>query len=721
MARGRWSHGGGSGAPGAHLKSMGSYETHAWRDALAIACMVEDFIGASKARAIYKRMDQQEVWKYEDAMEAAISEFIGRSDSQRPAAIRKLPDDVTRVCFMTLAILGCVRARDLMELRDRYRELLAPGRGNRETTSGLYAFSNRVQELFEYEWPDEVFAAAGLDDGVEGEEDEEENGDIVSAASATSAVATLKPTIPPPPPQVHPADRTEVLVTIGKSETVSARTGVEGAAWKLQVIEHYSETVLIALLPKEAPRDALVEHLVKLGDQAWGSLPTMLLFSESQRELASAVNAAAGRDVAALMRKGVSSLACMKWPEELLRALKRELELVGEMMVTAQDLVDCNASTLITGHADPKAQWQEQRDDIEGWVKTILAHRGRWVGEVKIEESTARYLRSTAKRDIAKAKRTVTKLMHESRTAYGDAIYEITRALVAWRNDQMTTQEAKAHAARAFVEYRFRTTDESRGEFLLGYELDEAFGAGSAEMDLLEAGVLDLLNGPFESGQPAQAATIESASWSGYGTRVKTRGWFHAWWCVLAVDMPGDCAESKLWLPSETALVTAASTAMPEGVTLRVSGSLVPLDRKATIGSQTWVDSDKHACQGHGSSLIKWIDSGGSYVSYDGYNASEDCTHFGLLVVAHGLTREAVLEARGAWSNAAQKLAARIRVPDVKGKRPAAPRSLRVHALPQDFFESLIMTRERLALMAGRAWDANTRTALAHGSASTSA
>ena len=714
MGRGRWGYGGGSGAKGAHLKSMGSYEMHAWRDATAIASLLNDLVGAAKARGIYERMEAKEVWKYEEAMEDAIADFIGRSESQRPAVIRKLPDDATRVCFMTLAILGCVRARDLMELRDRYRELLAPGRGNRETARGLYTFSNEVQGLVTYDWPGEVFSSVDLDDGAEFDEDDERNEGGAAAESAQADAAPLKPTIAPQPPPVQPADSTEVLVTIGKSDTVAARPGVEGGAWKLQLIEDHSGTVVMTLLHKELPRDALVAHLVKIGGHQWGRLPTKLLFSDRQRELVAEVNAAAGRQVAGLVRKGVMSLGCMKWPEELLRALKRELELVGEEMVTAKELLDCKKYTLSTEHANAKEDWQAQRDDIEIWVKTILAHRGRWLGEVKVEKQTSRRLRSES-RDLAKAKRTVSKLAGAHRTSYGDALYEITRAILAWRNGEMSTSEAKLHAARAYIEYRFRTSSvRDRGQFQLGFELNDAFGAGSAEKDLLEAGVITLLSGPFESGRSEQKSS-EAASWAGYRTPARPRGWFYAWWCVLEVASQSDFGDARTWLPSEKALSDAAGGAMSNEVTLRVSGSPVPLDRKSGTRDQAWVESDITDCQGHGSQLISWIDNGGSYNSYDGHNASEDCTRHGLLVVAHGLTQESVIEARKTWAKAAGKLAARIREQDVRGKRSAPPRSLRVADTARGFFESLVSTHERVALMAGRTWDANARLAASGG------
>lgn len=704
MGRGRWGLGGGGGTKGAHLKSMGSYEKHAWGDAMAIASLLDEFVGAAKARVLYERMDANEVWKYEEAMEDAIADFIGRIESQRPVIVRKLPDDATRVCFLTLAILGCIRARDLMELRDRYRELLAPGRGNRETVRGLYTFSNQVQGLVTYEWPDEVFSSMGLDDSDD--YDDLNEGSVVDVSAPVDATP-LKPTIPPPPPPVKLADSTEVLVTIGKSDTVAARSGVEGGAWKLQLVDAHHETVLLTLLPKELRRGVLVAHLAKLGEMAWGQLPTLLLLSDSQRALVEEVNAVAGHEIAAVMRKGAMSLGCMKWAEEFLRAAKRELGLIGEPMVTADELVDCNAHVLSTLHADPSRDWQAQRDDIEKWVKTILVHRGRWLGEVKVDKSGLRSLRS-GDRDLAKAKRTVTKLANASRTVYGDALYEITRTMLAWRSGEMSTEDAKLAAARAYVEYRFRAVAD-RNQFQLGFELDETFGAGSAEKDLLEAGVLQLLGGPFEAGRPAPPEPTPYGATPFANHPARPRGWFLAWWCVLEVANPADFGDARTWMPSDKALSDAVSIQVSGQVTLRVSGSPVPLERMARNGGQTWVDADVTACQGHGGQLIEWLNRGGSYSPYDRPNASEDCTRYGLLVVANGPTRDAVIEAHKVWPRAAGELAGRICTQDLRGKRARPPQSLRVVQTTQGYFDSLIGTVERLALMAGRKWDASAR------------
>jgi hypothetical protein len=47
----------GGRATGAHLKGMHSYELHAWQDAIAIAALLDEWVGAARARNIYDRID----------------------------------------------------------------------------------------------------------------------------------------------------------------------------------------------------------------------------------------------------------------------------------------------------------------------------------------------------------------------------------------------------------------------------------------------------------------------------------------------------------------------------------------------------------------------------------------------------------------------------------------------------------------------------------------
>ena len=147
-----------------HEKDMGSYALHAWRDALALGEFIEDEFGAVRARSFFEAAPREELIQFERANFELISDFIQKSESQRPAFLARVcksTNEHTKVLFVVLALLGVLRAKAVIEVRDRYCSELAPGRGNRVTTAALYAFSNEIQELYGYAWPFEVFNALG--------------------------------------------------------------------------------------------------------------------------------------------------------------------------------------------------------------------------------------------------------------------------------------------------------------------------------------------------------------------------------------------------------------------------------------------------------------------------------------------------------------------------------------------------------------------------------
>lgn len=156
----------------AHEKSMGSYELHAWRDAMEIAqdlinVAEEGGITVADVRRRFEAMDVTVVSEVERKNVELISEYLQKSCSQRPAFLRRITKDVDlqqRCLFLTLCILAAIRARDLIELRDRFRMVLAPGCGNRVTIANVYVFGQEVRGLFQWEWPSEVFEAMCIDD-----------------------------------------------------------------------------------------------------------------------------------------------------------------------------------------------------------------------------------------------------------------------------------------------------------------------------------------------------------------------------------------------------------------------------------------------------------------------------------------------------------------------------------------------------------------------------
>jgi hypothetical protein len=149
-----------------HEKPMGTYILHAWRDAMAIVDLMQDYFDLPKARTIYMGIETSALVEYEEATYEEISNFIRMTESQRRSFMKKFQkDDRTKVGFLTLAVIGCLRSKAILELRDEYRLALAPGCGNRETTAAVYSFGQRLaDELCSYDWPHEVISAMGEHD-----------------------------------------------------------------------------------------------------------------------------------------------------------------------------------------------------------------------------------------------------------------------------------------------------------------------------------------------------------------------------------------------------------------------------------------------------------------------------------------------------------------------------------------------------------------------------
>lgn len=161
------------GSP-AHAKSMASYELHAWHDACSIAWdLSQSERTLRQIRALWDAQDPTWFAKFDRQYSKEIGEFLAKTESQRPAFLRRLAKSdqwkpVVADLFQVFAILAVVRARKILELRDRFRMQLAPGSGNRVTASAMYLFSMEMQDTFSYGWPREVFASIDVDDSDEG-------------------------------------------------------------------------------------------------------------------------------------------------------------------------------------------------------------------------------------------------------------------------------------------------------------------------------------------------------------------------------------------------------------------------------------------------------------------------------------------------------------------------------------------------------------------------
>ncbi|MGE8067071.1 hypothetical protein [Pseudomonas sp. NPDC089569] len=157
--------------------NMGSYELFAWRDAMSMASWLQEEFDLVAVRKAYEAMSDDQKFKFEDSNAEIIQEMIGKTEGQRPAYLRKVAKNVgtiTQGILIVFAIIGQVRVKEMIDLRDRFRYSLSPGGPNRATCAGIYAFHQQTLSMTLFNWPDEVFDAFGSDGGWPDDDDIDE-------------------------------------------------------------------------------------------------------------------------------------------------------------------------------------------------------------------------------------------------------------------------------------------------------------------------------------------------------------------------------------------------------------------------------------------------------------------------------------------------------------------------------------------------------------------
>lgn len=174
-----------------HHKSMGSYNLFAWRDAMALAHLLETMFDLKTVRKVFDHLGPVNVVKWEAILQEDIGNLLQKTEAQRPAYLRKMakahPKDPHRPAFtLLLAVIAQVRVTRLLELRDEYRGSLAPGEGNRVTCASAYDFGMAVARLHQQapSFPFEVFEAYGSS-AMDEDEDEGDDPDDESSQSST--------------------------------------------------------------------------------------------------------------------------------------------------------------------------------------------------------------------------------------------------------------------------------------------------------------------------------------------------------------------------------------------------------------------------------------------------------------------------------------------------------------------------------------------------------
>lgn len=150
--------------------SMWRYGEHARNNAHEIGGHLAELLeneGSSfdALRKWFNSKDTAALLEIEQRLADDIADFIRRSESQRPAAIRRMMKERgfdTTAVLLLLAVLGADRAATLAEIRDQYASALNPGRGYRVVTAELYLCALEIPtRLSGYEWPDEIFFELG--------------------------------------------------------------------------------------------------------------------------------------------------------------------------------------------------------------------------------------------------------------------------------------------------------------------------------------------------------------------------------------------------------------------------------------------------------------------------------------------------------------------------------------------------------------------------------
>lgn len=154
---------------------MWRYGMHARDDAAAIFKSVVEFAKAEgrtvhDVRQWYEAIDPKVVYSFEETHFDDIASYLAKSESQRPATLRRLGKNLKFhevLLFQLLAMLGALRAADLVNVRDRHVDSLMPGGSYRVTTAGLYRCADDILLLRGHEWPSDFLAEIGyfLDDG----------------------------------------------------------------------------------------------------------------------------------------------------------------------------------------------------------------------------------------------------------------------------------------------------------------------------------------------------------------------------------------------------------------------------------------------------------------------------------------------------------------------------------------------------------------------------
>ncbi|WP_241295694.1 hypothetical protein [Burkholderia stabilis] len=480
-------------------KSMGSYELYAWQDACSVAALLEDLYELPYARQVFTAATEEHLRRFEEDNAALISEFIAKTESRRDAYFQKITtkaSDEERVTFLVLAIIGLLRVRRVIDLRDVYRFALTPGSGNRVTAASIYQFSRAVAKAFHYGWPGEVFDALGLDDGSpEPDVYVEDSPDIACDSDMPgSQVAPEPPARPTLERLVFVSASTRFgLEKDGRVVELEAQPAAK-ELWCVSVIDDGIDEVRGRLFAGR-PTD---EELSQCIHSALTIVP-----DTSDREVLVGVAPATQRtfrklesylrDISSqvfIWKSGVSRRTEAHWAEEALGELLREMWLFGESPPTLGELRSCapeNGVFWEVQPADPKSSGAARRRALTSLVTNILRARGRQVAEVEAPQ-----LLPSRDDAVDNAQRTLRKLERlrdqNNLSPLGESLLEIATEVRSWFQAPWLSREVEPRLAEQVIRGAIRHLND-RAPWGWWRDIREVVPYGTLESDLIERAV----------------------------------------------------------------------------------------------------------------------------------------------------------------------------------------------------------------------------------------
>ncbi len=567
-------------------KSMFNYESAAWNDACAIALFIGDnFEDLPAAREMYEKLEESDISQFEAKISHLIAEFLGKTEAQRQSFFNKITKNapaINRLLFLTLSLLSALRVRDLIALRDRYRQFLAPGCGYRATTKALYEFDREYRAQLTYAWPSEPFDAVGLDDGAPYDEDNEPDWSEPEPAPAPVQ----------PAPKYH-----EIVVQhvqskrffVDSAGRITPITSSEqDGMWRFVGEDLGARAVFVGDLAPHKIDDTRIRRTASAF--LAHSVPertTILVANKTLQTMLAGDQTICDRIFHA--KAGVGQSAFVQWFDDLLDDLLLELALLGEppptipeflsslptegglKLMKHADINECDATARRVQAAKMSIQICRERGyDLSHYLPSLSAQPRTRLHEV----TQGKLSKAVSKLSMADDRGTLTE--------YGELSLEILSAVDHWLRREQTTEVALDTIGERLIRFVAGMND-PRQHYGLSSMFDEDVGRGTPSSDLIMAAVYRRMR------RPIPAAWMVPRQQPAYGYSSKPTGFCMAYW--IDANIREQSADGVLRsLPYHLAVSKALGNAVSD-VRLRVGRDFYAT--KSTYGPDDgcWIDT----------------------------------------------------------------------------------------------------------------------------------